>query len=490
MVFFRMNERCVYQGRGRWSLLIVCMVLVAAMTDIGIAADDQAKATQGDADSAALQVFADRIMPIFKSAKPSSCVQCHLAAVDLKNYILPTHEQTFAALRAEGLVDPASPRESKILKLIGMGDQDLDRGARLIHKKTRQAELDAFTAWIVACCNDSAILAMSADADVKVGPSKPIEVVRHARKSRVVESFARNVWSQRMRCFPCHTPHEIDKDNPKHANATKRHANFVAEYGAKMNIFAATPEATMRQLITSSKRTHGDRLPLINIADPANSLLVLKPTAKVPGKLADGSRARPSSEVPVTHAGGLKMHVNDQSYKSFMLWLNDYSATVGDRYMKVDELPVDRWTPTQHVLRMLGAPESWQTLGVVQMFVHVKDTGSDEWNEQPVAFTQSLVTPRRMVNGPLSMIAEQSVAAAGAADYGVSETAATEEVGPPTLPPGEYLIKVFLDADEKISKDSTLLLDENDFVGQVVVDATWGKGFPAAVKFSATDLKR
>ena len=34
-------------------------------------------------------VFEQRIMPIFKSPNPSSCVQCHLAGVDIKNYILP-----------------------------------------------------------------------------------------------------------------------------------------------------------------------------------------------------------------------------------------------------------------------------------------------------------------------------------------------------------------------------------------------------------------
>ena len=34
------------------------------------------------------EVFEKRILPIFKSANPSSCVQCHLAGVDLKDYIL------------------------------------------------------------------------------------------------------------------------------------------------------------------------------------------------------------------------------------------------------------------------------------------------------------------------------------------------------------------------------------------------------------------
>ena len=91
-------------------------------------------------------IFQERIMPIFRSEKPSSCVQCHLASVDLKDYILPSHEKTFVSLRDQGLIDVDHPSESKILELIGMGEQDLDAGARLIHAKTRKAEFEAFSA--------------------------------------------------------------------------------------------------------------------------------------------------------------------------------------------------------------------------------------------------------------------------------------------------------------------------------------------------------
>src|SRR5262245_51486785 len=90
------------------------------------------------------EVFDQRIMPIFRSPQPASCVQCHLAGVDLKDYILPSHEQTFASLRDLGMIDLGEPKKSKILTLIAMGDKDADRGARLIHEKTRQAEFAAF----------------------------------------------------------------------------------------------------------------------------------------------------------------------------------------------------------------------------------------------------------------------------------------------------------------------------------------------------------
>ena len=73
-----------------------------------------------------LQLFDARIRPIFQSEDPSSCIQCHLSSVDLKDYILPSHQQTFASLKAQGLIDLTNPTESKILKLIQMGEKDQD----------------------------------------------------------------------------------------------------------------------------------------------------------------------------------------------------------------------------------------------------------------------------------------------------------------------------------------------------------------------------
>jgi hypothetical protein len=47
--------------------------------------------TAGD-EAAPVQIFEKRILPIFKSPDPSNRTQCRLAAVDLKCYILPSHE--------------------------------------------------------------------------------------------------------------------------------------------------------------------------------------------------------------------------------------------------------------------------------------------------------------------------------------------------------------------------------------------------------------
>ncbi|MEM9585971.1 MAG: hypothetical protein AAGA03_01715 [Planctomycetota bacterium] len=445
-----------------------------------------AAATQADdvvTDSSPLQIFEQRIMPIFRSPKPSSCVQCHLSSVDIKDYILPSHEETFVALRDAGLINLETPQQSKILKLIRMGDQDADAKARRIHAKTRKAEHAAFAAWIEACCRQPELQNAESPSDASaVGPQKPLEVVRHARKSRLVESFTRHVWSQRMRCFPCHTPDEIDAQNPKHKKAAQNHQKLVKQYGAKMNLFQATPEATLDRMIAASRKQSAKRYPLLNLSSPAKSLLVLKPTAKLPPKREDGSLSDPSSSDPVSHMGGLKMHVNDHSYKSIVAWIQDYANVVGDQYASVGDLPEDNWVPTQRILRAIEVPESWGQGSVVQMTVHApaKDRKDDsdrlEWSELPVAFTQGTITPRRIVNGALIMFRSR-----------IKHDVQDQDVGPESFPlaPGTYLIKIFVDKSEQITSDPARMLNDSDFVGQALIQANWKPGFRDAEKFSA-----
>ena len=427
------------------------------------------------AEEPALAVFEQRIMPIFNSPKPSSCVQCHLASVDLKDYILPSHQQTFVALRDQGLIDLKNPEQSKILKLIAMGNEDPDRRAQLIQKRTREAELAAFAAWIEACVKDEGLLALPGreedkDKDTRLGPTVPDPVIRHARKDRLLDSFERNVWSQRMRCFPCHTPNEIDRTNPRHEKPLARYNEYVEEFGQRMNIFRTTPAETMHALIASSNRRVGERLPLLNTESPAESLLVLKPTSKLPAKREDGSFERPSSALPVSHMGGLKMFVNDHSYKSFMTWIEDYAKTVRGEYQSAEDLPPDNWQATQIVLRIKDIPQEIPDLTPVQMFVFARDSEGDAWQESPLAFTQGLVTPRRLAGGSLFMFLPSGDQQGESA---------------PALRPGNYLIKVYADKSGRLKKEPTAFLPPDDLLGQYALKARWRKGFPQAEVLSA-----
>jgi len=393
-----------------------------------------------------------------------------LASVDLKDYILPSHEKTFLSLRDRGLIDMEKPEKSKILTLIEMGEKDLDRSAQLIHEKTRKAEYDAFAAWIKACCSNAKLRELPPLAsDVKVRLDTPDRVIRYNRKDRVLDSFVRNVWSQRMRCFPCHTPHELDPDNPQHEKPIARQSEFVKKYGARINIFRESPLATMKALIVSSRKKSRRRLPLINLDEPRKSLLVLKPTSKLPPKGADGKFKQPSSTEPVSHMGGLKMHVDDQSYKSFIAWIQDYSRVVGGEYESVADLPADNWYPSKQVLRIKETPASWAGSTRVQLFVHSWNNQDKTWSSDPVAFTQNTVTPRRIVNGALFLLAPP-------------EASRSKDWDPEgvTLAPGKYLIKAYVDSKHRLADDPTVMLGEKELYGQMVIQARWRVGFRQA----------
>lgn len=414
------------------------------------------------------EVFDQRILPIFRSENPSSCVQCHLASVDLKDYILPSHEKTFLSLRDQGLIDLEQPSKSKILTLIRMGERDLDEGARLIHEKMRKAEFEAFAAWIAASVSDPKLRDLPPlTEDERARPEKPDGVIRHARRSRVVDSFVRNVWSQRMRCFPCHTPHEIDASNPRHAAAVKKQREFEKKHPElvdRLKIFRETPEATLDYLVSASRDAADGDLPLINVENPQQSLLILKPLSKLPPKQDDGTLEKPSSKLPVSHMGGLKMHRNDHSYKSFTLWLQDYSRVTDNSYTSVEDLPSDNWQGTNRILRLTGAPPDWAVGTIVQMFVHQQSETGNGWSESPIAFTQGTVTPRHMVNGALFLIAD-------------------EENGDrrfPELNRGTYQVRVYVDSAKRLEKAPTELLTRDNFAGQAQLRARWREGFQQA----------
>tara|TARA_R110002049_G_scaffold4601_5_gene32184 strand:+ start:257165 stop:258535 length:1371 start_codon:yes stop_codon:yes gene_type:complete len=419
-----------------------------------------------DTDPAA--VFEQRIMPIFRSPNPSSCLQCHLSSVDLKDYIRPSSRETFLSLRDQGLINLEEPEDSKILHLIAMGESDPDSLAKRIHAKNRKIEYDSFTAWVKSCCKDlSLVSAESPQNTFAVGPSKSNRIIRHTRKDRVLDSFVRNIWSQRMRCFPCHTPSEIDEENPLHDKPRQRYQDFVAQYGARMAIFKENPEKTLEALETNSRKQSGVRLPLINLANPSESLLLLKPTAKLPQKNGDGKPGKPSSSVPVSHMGGIKMHKDDHSYKAFVAWLSDYADSVSGTYSDPMSLPDDNWFPTEHVIRIKGLPDDWPVLSTVQVFVHRWDSKRSSWSDAPIAFTQCKLTPRRFVNGSLFVLAGENE---------------RDSLNPEqeTLEPGKVQLRIYLDHAQKIRGDPTHLLNGQSPDAQAVLEAKFGQGFKDA----------
>ena len=390
------------------------------------------------------QVFEQRIVPIFKSPNPSSCARCHLASVDLKDYILPSAKDTFLALRDQGLIDLDKPEKSKILTLINRGVDD-PKAAGLISAKQQKAEYEAFAAWIKACAADPTLRSAPKPDKAPALATKPVEVVRHARKDRMLESFETNIWSMRFRCMNCHS-----EGSPQNDKLVKEHGQRVAWFKK------AGPEATMEYLLASK---------LIDIENPEKSLLLQKPLNAV------------------KHEGGIKFVVGDQGYKAFRAWIDDVVAIKTGKYAKATDLPALESGPkkfgTELWLKLNRTPDAWGDK-LLQVDVYAWDARAKAWEKDPIATADRVVWGK----GKLWQHCVTLLAAPG------SERAKAWEKGKPSLPPGKYLVKVFVDSAERAKKDWKAPLGPDEFVGQVEIQARWAEGYGAMTVANAERVKK
>jgi hypothetical protein len=398
-----------------------------------------------DAELSASEVFARRLLPIFKSPNPSSCVQCHLAGVDLKDYILPDHEKTFRSLRDQGLIDLDAPRKSKILQLIRRGG-DAREGAALIHARTRQAEYEAFAAWIEACCADPGLRkAAKLDDKERARPALPVEVIRHGRTDRLLESFERNVWAIRFRCMNCHT-----EGTPQNEKLRQEHGPRVAW------VKQAGPQATMDYLLTSR---------LIDTGEPEKSLLLRKPLGTV------------------KHGGGIKFLVGDQAYKSVRTWIEDVAAIREKRYTSAADLPRPETGPLRFGsdiwLKLANTPPEWGDR-LLQVQVYAWDRDKAGWESEPIATSDRGVWGK----GKLWQHNLTLLAAPG------SFRAQGWQKGPSSLPNGRYRVKVHVDRKGRLGRDWKASWTEEDYAGQAEFEARWREGYGAMTVVEAGTVRR
>jgi mono/diheme cytochrome c family protein len=384
---------------------------------------------QFNSNDSSLAIFEKRILPIFQSAKPSSCAECHLSGVDLKEYIRPTQQQTFASLVSAGLIDVTKPDESKILTFISRRPEK----PGLVTDEIRQVEFEAFRAWVRAAVSDSTLIA---DKDVQpVGPQLSEEVIRHARKDRVLASFVENVWTEVGRCAACHSPDQNQKQ--------------VKEHGAQVSwITLRDPQATLNYLLEAD---------LIDADEPEKSLLLMKPTMQI------------------KHGGGQKMVIGDRSYKQFRRFIDDYTAVVQDKYATSEQLPeqsnevsvvTDIW------FKIEGVPAQYDKMLLQVDLYPQTDSG---WSEHRVA------TSDRPVFGGGNLWQHSLSLTAQRGTNWATQIAAAK------LPSGKYLAKLYIDQTGKLQKDFTAELNEQDLVGEVELESQWpaGYGNMTIVKFPA-----
>lgn len=212
------------------------------------------------ANDAALELFQRRISPIMKSPNASSSSECHLSGVDLKNYIGDSQEETFAALRDAGLIDVERLDESKLLQFIHRTPDT----PTPVGKRVRAEEYKAFQAWIRAAVKDPALIAAKAN-DNQLGPTLPLEVIRHSRKGRVLTSFVENIWSEMGRCVNCHSP-ELNRKKIGRNGHTEEDVDAISW------IVPRNPEATLQKLLDTGN---------IDLESPDDSQVLTKPTGLV-----------------------------------------------------------------------------------------------------------------------------------------------------------------------------------------------------------------
>jgi len=379
----------------------------------------------------AAEIFEQRIMPIFKSPNPSSCVQCHLAGVDLKNYILPDAEKTFRSLRDQKLIDLERPDKSKIIKLIEKGKADA-KAANAVSAKIRKLERDAFVAWITACAADPKLKeAPKLDPKELAKPERPVDVIWHTRKDNVLESFEKNVWAWRFRCMNCHT-----EGTPQSDKLRKEHGDRVSW------VKKAGAAATMDYLMATK---------LIDIENPEKSLLLTKPLGE-------------------KHGGGIKFVVGDDAYKGFRTWIEDVAAIRKNKYLTAKDLPPandsqplrfgsDIW------LKITDCPPEWHGK-LLQARIYPWDANRSMWEDFPIAVSD------RPVNGKMKLW-QHNLTLLSAKNLERAEEFRKRAA----LPEGKYLVKIYVDAEEKLAKDWKAVLTEKEFAGQIEVQSAWKPGY-------------
>jgi hypothetical protein len=262
-----------------------------------------------------------------------------------------------------------------------------------------------------------------ADPKATVGSELPDDVIRHMRRDRVLNLFVENVWLEIGRCINCHSP--------------ERNERLVKKHGEQVSwIRPRDPAGTLEQGI-------------IDTDNPEASLILLKPLALV------------------DHGGGPKFALGSSTDKNFRRFLNDFAAVSNKKYQRKDQLPAasrEVAALTGQHLRVVDLPDGLEKKLLKAEVYRWKGNG---WSETPWG------TAENPINGQKKMWQSMVMAAAPRGSKR-AETFRHENV---LLPAGRYLIKIYIDRQDKTKADHNYELGEGDFVGQVEFDGDWPAGY-------------
>jgi hypothetical protein len=394
----------------------------------------------GAAADSSRALFERRVLPLFRSSQPSSCAECHLGGVSLQQFVAPTETETFRRMREQGLINLARPHNSRVLGFI----RRTPPNPTLISQRVRRQEYEAFRAWIVASARNPALRAATAPRTAKGTGLQTAPKVRGAtstRRDALLVSFERNLWTEHLRCSNCHVPG--NRENQK----------FVQQFGERVSWFVpGDPAATMKKIID-----HG----LINVADPAKSLLLLKPTMQVP------------------HGGGKKLMVGDRTYQAFRQWIEEYAASVRGRPRPrlVALVPPGEWlVRSESWLKIEETPPAWGDRPLaVDLFAW--DAAKGRWSDRVAARADRGVWGGgKLWQQTLSPVLRDARLVRELLPRSQAEGMYLSV--PYRLPAGRYLIRIYCDTEGALERDWRLEIRQPRFyAGEVEVESDWPTGY-------------
>jgi hypothetical protein len=252
-------------------------------------------------DLSAGEMFSQRIAPLLDEDRPKTCNECHLSGIGLGAFVRDDACETMACLVEDGLVDLDDPEQSQILSWI----ERADPLSPLITEGVIAEEYEGFLDWIEysADCGTTACAGAECGArkDQPFCENEPQPGLDDVRAVAEMDHdctdlglerlFRESVYRGRGRCFPCHFDVAADDiaGNPP---------RWIKTEGS----CAEGSLATLREI---------ERGGLIDVEEPDQSLLLLKPLDEAVGG--------------VEHGGDAKFHsLEDAGYVNALLFIQKY----------------------------------------------------------------------------------------------------------------------------------------------------------------------
>lgn len=213
------------------------------------------------------ELFEQRIAPLLATERPSSCNSCHLQGIDLQMYAQATACQTMACLVDRDLVDLEDPANSLVLQWIDRGQPSSD----LITEEIIDEEYVGFRAWIeqeAQCDSCEEFEDPCGDAEAEPETCADAEPAQwqdpgDCSEPTLEAMFRHQVYRWRDRCYPCHYDTK-ENEGPDWVLSGN------CELGSLRSMNAVLREG------------------YVDLENPAQSLLLLKPLAEGAGGLEHG----------------------------------------------------------------------------------------------------------------------------------------------------------------------------------------------------------